>query len=74
MRKRPGFPTAYILCFVVPEKARLSIETIPARVECAACGEITEVQRFRIKCGACGSTDVKLLSGREYYVDSLEVE
>jgi len=58
----------------IAEKARLSIETIPARVECAACGEITEVQRFRIKCGACGSTDVELLSGREYYVDSLEVE
>lgn len=58
----------------IAREAKLSIETVPARVECGSCGEITEVERFRIKCGHCGSTDVRLISGREYYVDSLEVE
>ena len=58
----------------IPEQARLSIETIPATVECRSCGQTTAVERFRIKCAACGSTDVKLCTGREYYVDSLEVE
>ena len=56
------------------ERARLCIETIPATVQCHACGRITEVERFRIKCAACGSTDVELRTGKEYYVDSLEVE
>ena len=58
----------------VAEGAQLHIETIPATVLCRTCGRITEVERFRIKCAACGSTDVELRTGREYYVDSLEVE
>ena len=58
----------------IAEAARLDIQTVPAKVQCSACGQVTQVERFRIKCGACGSTEVKLITGREYYVDSLEVE
>ena len=56
------------------EGARLEIEIIPASVVCRSCGWSGPVERFRLKCGGCGSSDVELRTGREYYVDSLEAE
>lgn len=53
--------------------AKLHFEKIPAAISCRDCGKETQIERFRLRCPECGSSNVKLISGRELYVDSLEV-
>ena len=36
--------------------------------------EVHEIDKLKIQCPACGSTDLKLLTGHEFYVESLEVD
>ncbi|MCD7920068.1 MAG: hydrogenase maturation nickel metallochaperone HypA [Clostridiales bacterium] len=56
------------------EGAVLEIETVPATLRCRACGAERRMEKFRMKCPACGSREVELLTGREFYIDSMEVE
>ncbi len=56
------------------EGAKLVIDRIPIIIRCNDCGFEGEIPKRKISCPECGSSDIKLLSGREYYVDSLEVE
>lgn len=56
------------------EKAEISVERVPATIECRDCGAKNEAQRFVITCPECGGSQIRLLAGREFYVDSLEVE
>lgn len=58
----------------VAERAELIIEKVPVTVKCLSCGARSTVERTLIKCPACGSPEIKMLTGREFYVDSLEVE
>ena len=51
----------------------LLIELVPARVECTACGAETKLDLPILMCGTCGSFDVRLLSGEEFLVVSMEV-
>jgi hydrogenase nickel incorporation protein HypA/HybF len=54
--------------------AELTIEEVPARVACRACGSETEVASFPLACGRCGGLDVEVVAGEECHVESLEVE
>ena len=56
------------------EKALLIIDRVPLTVRCLSCGFEGAIDRMKIRCPICGGTDLKLLTGREFYVDSLEVE
>ncbi len=56
------------------EGAVLEIETVPAVLWCHACGGENPMERFRMKCPVCGSRDVELITGKEFYIDSMEVE
>ena len=56
------------------EKAKLSMESIPARFRCLDCGYEGEADRKNACCPACRSTAVKMTAGREFYVESLNVE
>ncbi len=58
----------------IAEGARLSVEKIPVTIECMACGYAGEIPKRKIHCPECQSSEIKLKSGREYFVDSLEVE
>ncbi len=58
----------------IAEGALLKVEKIPITIECKACGYKGEIPKRKIHCPECDSSEIKLLSGREYYVDSLEVE
>ena len=53
---------------------RLEIEQVSVRSACVACGFEEELQEPRFLCGACGSAEVKLLSGRELLIQFVEVE
>ena len=56
------------------ENAELIIERVPVTVLCRACGYSGEIDKRKVKCPVCGGRDLKLLTGREFYVESLEVE
>jgi len=58
----------------IAEGARLKAERIPITIKCNACGYDGEIPKRRNHCPVCDSSDFSLKSGREYYVDSLEVE
>ena len=50
----------------------LSINHIPAVIECRACGAATTIELPLFRC-PCGSTDTELVAGRELMVRSLEL-
>ena len=58
----------------IAEGAKVKSSRIPIRILCRECGWEGEVSRKDFKCQACGSLNVKLTQGREYYIDFLEVE
>jgi len=58
----------------IAEGARLCVEKIPPAICCPDCGFEGTIDRHKIKCPSCGSLHFRLTAGREYYVDSLEVE
>ncbi|MBR5429148.1 MAG: hydrogenase maturation nickel metallochaperone HypA [Firmicutes bacterium] len=56
------------------EGARLQMEQLPLKISCRGCGRESEADHVLFSCPHCGSEDFRLLSGREYYVDSLVAE
>lgn len=58
----------------VVEGAKLIVERIPAAIECSECGETSEIDRMRLRCPKCSSIEVKIVRGKEFYIESMEVE
>lgn len=54
--------------------SRLELHPRPVHVTCGDCGWSGEVALPFIRCAACDSCGVKLNSGRELYLERLEVE
>ncbi len=55
------------------EKATLHFNRIPAELSCEICHTIFDIQRELIPCPSCGSSRVKILSGNEFRVESIEI-
>lgn len=55
-------------------KAKLTIEKVNATLRCEDCGEVSDVEKFRMVCPKCNSRNTTLLTGKEFYIDSMEVE
>jgi hydrogenase nickel incorporation protein HypA/HybF len=53
--------------------AELVIEQVPATVSCTECGEETRLDMPILACGSCGSFEVKLLSGEEFLIVSMDI-
>jgi hydrogenase nickel incorporation protein HypA/HybF len=53
--------------------AALVIEQVPAVVECTSCGARTTLDLPILACGKCEGFDVKLLSGEELLVVSIDL-
>ena len=56
------------------EGARIKVTTVPLKVRCRDCGREGEIDRAHIACPFCGSLRLQRLSGREFLVESLEVD
>lgn len=56
------------------EGAVLEIVEVPAQVRCRECGAVTALERFELRCGRCGGSDLDLIAGEELLVESLELE
>ena len=58
----------------VAEAAQLIIESVPAVISCLDCGSRNTTESIIFNCPSCKSSRIRLLDGREFYVDSLEIE
>jgi len=58
----------------IAEGAELSFRIIPARILCRQCGKETEftVEKMLFHCGHCGSDEITLVSGKEFYIQDME--
>ncbi len=55
------------------EGAVLEIIEVPAEVRCRACGATTVLERFELRCGVCGGSDLEVTAGEELLVEALEL-
>ena len=56
------------------EGAQLTFERVPTRFRCRACGQEFEFQDDNWTCPACQALGGEIIAGREFYMDSIEVE
>jgi hydrogenase nickel incorporation protein HypA/HybF len=72
-------PDALELCWTMVAEAtglagcRLEIEQVPATVRCDQCDAGTTLDVPILLCGACGSSDVRLVTGEEFLLLWLEI-
>lgn len=58
----------------IAEGAKITATKIPVGIECPDCGFNGDIDRKKIICPKCQGINFKVVRGREYFVDSLEVE
>ncbi len=56
------------------EQAELDFRLIPAEVQCMACFAKYHPTNGGIQCPHCGSYGAKILSGEEFYLESIELD
>lgn len=56
------------------EQAQLLFRLIQAEVQCMACFRKYYPQAGKIHCPHCGSYGAKILSGEEFYLESIELD
>ena len=56
------------------EKAEVSIEHIKPKLRCSECGEIFEKKLLSFDCPKCGGQGGPTDIGKEFYIESIEVE
>ena len=58
----------------VAQGSELNFIKIPVKAYCPKCREEFPVEEYDITCPSCGKVDTELVSGREFLVESLEIE
>lgn len=58
----------------IAEGARIEAEFLPVRVYCRDCGKEGAITPHHLACPHCGSLKLRLLSGKEFYIKSMEVD
>jgi hydrogenase nickel incorporation protein HypA/HybF len=56
------------------EGAALRIEPVPAAFRCEGCGFEGPLPRHTACCPACGGEEIRMIAGREFFVENLKVE
>jgi hydrogenase nickel incorporation protein HypA/HybF len=56
------------------ERAALEIHETPAGVRCEACGRETRPDLAFFRCGECGSSRVRIVKGREFLIQSVQIQ
>ena len=57
----------------IADEAELVIKSLPVRVSCEQCGQITDALPARLLCGACGNWRTKLVSGDELQLTHVDL-
>lgn len=58
----------------IADGAEIALARVPVTMRCRACGWQGPVDKLQIRCGGCGGVDLALVTGREFYVESLQAE
>ncbi len=58
----------------IAEGARIVIEKVPVIIKCPDCGYDGNIKPGNFRCPQCGETHFRIISGKEYFVDSVEAE
>jgi hydrogenase nickel incorporation protein HypA/HybF len=58
----------------IAEGATLSFTVSPARARCQDCDKHFELREFNWICPHCGSNNIEVITGKELFVESIEVE
>lgn len=60
----------------IADKAKLDIDKIPIRIKCESCGNDFTLGKGEMNffCSKCKSTDIEILSGREFQITSIEID
>jgi hydrogenase nickel incorporation protein HypA/HybF len=58
----------------VAQGAELNFIKIPVMAYCSRCKEEFKVEEYDLTCPKCGEADTELVSGREFLVESIEIE
>ncbi len=58
----------------VAQGAELNFIKVPVAAYCRKCDEEFAVEEFDLTCPKCGEADTELVSGREFLVESIEIE
>jgi hydrogenase nickel incorporation protein HypA/HybF len=56
------------------ERTVLALNVAHPAVKCRACGAESGVVDWKFACSVCGSDDVEMVSGREFVIESVELE
>jgi hydrogenase nickel incorporation protein HypA/HybF len=54
--------------------AKLHFKRIPAELNCLSCNHRYQLNGLLSACPNCGSAQVKVVSGEEFYLESIEIE
>jgi len=58
----------------IAQGAKLSFQRVPIQVKCRQCNNIFKPEAESWKCPHCSELDAEIINGREFYIDSLDVE
>lgn len=56
------------------QEAEVAFREVPIRVRCNACTRESTIAEPVLVCPECGAIDIDLLTGREFFVESIEGE
>jgi len=58
----------------IAEGARLHFQRIPLQVRCRDCGDVFRPQKESWECPQCKKWEVDIIKGKEFYMESIEVD
>ena len=58
----------------IAENAHITVKKIPVMIRCADCGFEGSVTRGVYRCPSCDGIHFRIISGKEYYVDTIEAD
>ena len=58
----------------IARDAELLIDHVPLKGKCKNCGSNFQINNYIFKCNTCNNNDIEIITGRELFVDELEVE
>lgn len=56
------------------QDAHISFTEVPIRIRCASCGKENVIDEPILVCPDCGKMSIEVISGREFFVESIEGE
>lgn len=56
------------------KNVRYAVNECPLKIACTGCGAESEIETFVLRCGKCGSEKIKVVGGREFVVDSIDID